>query len=769
MITLEDFYRNYEKFRYLPNLEQRQALEAPPDRPLFVVAGPGTGKTTCLTLRILKLILVDGLSPQSILATTFTKKAAEELRSRILGWGFRLLEELEQDPELSESTKTKLQKLDINQILTGTLDSLCEQILRDYREPGTQPPILVDEFVSKTLMLREGLFKNQRFKNETLEQFLLKFQNGSRFNFNIGAKNNYLLQIWDRRFQDQVDWDKFLGSLDQPELAETLREVMRDYKASLDEQLMVDFAILEQALLERLRDRKLQEFTQTIRAVLVDEYQDSNLLQESIYFELSQASQAALTVVGDDDQSLYRFRGATVELFSRFDERHQKFFEETPKIIFLRTNYRSTKNIIKFVNDYVTLDAQYQEVRVQSKPPLIAGGDAEEGLPILGMFRPTMEELAQDLAEFIEQVFRGDGYRLPNGEIIQCAEGEGDVGDCALLCSSPREFNAAGKIRLPGLLRKQLEVERQIPVFNPRGQILTQIPRVALLGGLLLEALDSDGSITDGIKRLDNDTLTTFGDWRDVATDHLRSPDTPQELKDFIEGWANRRSRVGYVWPRSVPLLDLIYAITHFFPDFYDDPEGQVFLEVFTRQLCAAEQIGKFKGRVLHELDNPDLSNASIREHLRNFLSPIASGTVKVNEELMETFPRDSLSIISIHQAKGLEFPLTIVDVGSEFKSNHYTQAFNRFPRQEGTPQILENMVRRHTSLDTDTRSGRDRCFDDLYRQYLVAYSRPQQILLLLGLESALPRDKKPIPNIALGWQRTGESEWQNAFPFCSI
>jgi DNA helicase-2/ATP-dependent DNA helicase PcrA len=709
--------------------------------------------------------LVDGLPPEGILATTFTKKAAEELRSRILGWGFLLLEELEQDPEIADITKEQLRKLDINQILTGTLDSLCEQILRDYREPGTQPPILIDEFVSKTLMLREGLFKDQRYRNGELEQFLLEFQNNNRFGFNTGKKNDYLLQLWDRQFQDQVDWGSFLASLDKPDVADTLREIMQDYRAALDEELMVDFAILEQTLLERLQERKLAEFTEKIQAVLVDEYQDSNLLQERIYFELSQVSQAALTVVGDDDQSLYRFRGATVELFSRFDERHHGFFGETPKTVFLRTNYRSTKNIIDFVNNYVTLDHQYQEVRVKSKPPLIAGGNAEQGLPILGMFRENIDELATDLADFIEKVFRGNGYHLPNDELIQCAEEGGDVGDCALLCSSPRERKQDGSLRLPGLLREKFS--DRLSVFNPRGQTLTEELRVALLGGLLLEALDGDGLVIEGTNNLDNSSLTTFDNWREVAMDYLRSPQAPQALKDFIEGWANRQTNPR--WKRSVPVLDLIYAITHFFPAFYDDPEGQVFLEVFTRQLSASEQVSKFKGRVLWESENPDLSNASVRELLRNFLSPIASGSVGVNEELMETFPRDRLSIISIHQAKGLEFPLVIIDVGSEFKTNHHSQAFKRFPKKEGTSQIIENMVRSHTTLNVDTRSGGDRCFDDLYRQYFVAYSRPQEILLLVGLDSALPRDRKPIPNVALGWQRTGQSEWLNAFPFHSI
>src|ERR1700730_16332322 len=158
MISLDDFYRVYAAtFGRSPNTDQRKALEAPPTEPLFIVAGPGTGKTTCLTLRIMKLVLVDGIPPKGILATTFTRKAASELRSRILGWGFRLIEALQADSELSGKQKEDLRRVDINQVITGTVDSICEEVLRRFRSPGEQPPILVDDNVSKTLLLREGL------------------------------------------------------------------------------------------------------------------------------------------------------------------------------------------------------------------------------------------------------------------------------------------------------------------------------------------------------------------------------------------------------------------------------------------------------------------------------------------------------------------------------------------------------------------------------------------------------------------------------------
>src|SRR5206468_1635625 len=74
----------------------------------------------------------------------------------------------------------------------------------------------------------------------------------------------------------------------------------------------------------------------------------------------------------------------------------------------------------------------------------------------------------------------------------------------------------------------------------------------------------------------------------------------PRELRGFVEQWGRRDpGRRGYVWPKSVGAIDLVYALVHYFPNLHDDPEGQVYLEVFTKQLTACAQIGKFDGRVV--------------------------------------------------------------------------------------------------------------------------------------------------------------------------
>jgi DNA helicase-2/ATP-dependent DNA helicase PcrA len=774
MILIEDIYRALGTFRYPPDNEQSKVVEKTADGALFIVAGPGSGKTTCLTLRILKLVLVDQLPPRSILTTTFTVKAAQELRSRILGWGFRIIDALKADPKIGKEDKERLENIDINQVWTGTLDSLCEQLLRDYRAPGTQPPVLADDFVAKTLLLRQGIFNDRRDQDPDLDSLLLSIHSdaNNQFGFHIGSKVGLMQSIWDRRFQDLVDWNDFLnnGSAEIIKSRQVLDAGLSDYARALSERGMVDFALLEYEVLERLRKGQLTEFTQDLQVVLVDEYQDTNLLQEQIYLELATACKGALCVVGDDDQSLYRFRGATVDLFSNFIERYKGRFRREPDQIYLSVNYRSTQTIVNFVNNYAKLDAYYQTVRVSGKPALNHGSRADRGQPILAMFRDTREQLAADLATFIHAVFRGGGFATAGIDPIIRDSLRGDVGDCALLCSSPEEYSSSGEARLPRLLRDQLLNKTPgITVFNPRGEDFAGIRIVSIFGGLLAECLDPGGRTQDTISGLSRDTIDTLNQWRQVAIDYASGEDASKELIEYAEGWLDRDpKRSGFEWPRSVAIIDLIYGLVHYFPELHDDPEGQVYLEVFTRQLGACEQIGKFKGRLVHDPSNPGLSEASVKELLRDFLSPIASGTVQIDEELIDAFPRDRLSILSIHQSKGLEFPITIVDVGSDFKSNHAAHAFKRYPKTGGPSHRLEDLLRPHTPLGKEKRLQVDRAFDDLYRQYFVAFSRPQDVLLLVGIRPTFPGGR--VINVATGWQRSGACNWQGSnLPFLEI
>jgi DNA helicase-2/ATP-dependent DNA helicase PcrA len=773
MITLDQFMRAMrESTNRVPNAGQHQAVEPPETASLFLVAGPGTGKTATLTMRMLKLIFVDGVSPLGILATTFTKKAAQELRSRLLSWGYAVQEHLLTMEKLNRSDLLWLERVDVNQVRTGTIDSVCEEILRDFRDPGTDPPVLADQFVSETLLLRQGLFQSDRYRDDDLDKFLCDVRGTGRFGWNIGAKNDIVRTVWDRRHHDQINWSKFAnsgGTNEEKEALKHLNDALTDYAKELGNRLMVDFAQLEQTVCDRLASGGLTEFTNELKVVLVDEYQDTNLLQERLYFELAKRCDGALTVVGDDDQSLYRFRGATVDLFSNFEARFNDAVGKKPKKIFLNENYRSSTVIIDFVNRYATLDAGYQSMRVAGKPPLVNPNPRVSEVPILGMFRETISQLAKDLAIFIQRVTRGEGYEVKGQTIKVDDRNCGDVGDCALLCSSPQEYGHGDprKERLPLLLKRELEsLTPVIPVFNPRGQDLASIPSVERLGGLLLECLDPNGFIQVSTGGLSNEIQTTFNAWRATAITWLKSNKKLKPLQDFVGGWADRKSRPGYRWPKSAPCIELLYALIHWMPEFHDDPEGQVYLDVFTRQLGAAEEVSGFKARIVTDPDKAGITRHSIAHLLQYFLAPIASGTVGVDDELIESFPRDRLNVLSIHQSKGLEFPLVIVDVGSDFKTRHRAQAFKRFPTQPGPPHNLEDLMRPYSPLAGLKRGGTDRAFDDLYRQYFVAFSRPQDVLLLVGLNTTKPGGD--VENVATGWDRTGVNHWK-PLPFLEI
>ena len=124
------------------------------------------------------------------------------------------------------------------------------------RLPGSrqQPPVLIDEFVAGTLMLRAGLFEDERHKDADLDAFLKKIAGSSGWGFNVGRKTNLLQQIWDRRYQDQVKLDAFVkkGPKVEGVARGVIGEAIAAYAGELQEREVVDFALLEHEVFTRL-------------------------------------------------------------------------------------------------------------------------------------------------------------------------------------------------------------------------------------------------------------------------------------------------------------------------------------------------------------------------------------------------------------------------------------------------------------------------------------------------------------------------------------
>jgi len=151
---------------------------------------------------------------------------------------------------------------------------------------------------------------------------------------------------------------------------------------------------------------------------------------------------------------------------------------------------------------------------------------------------------------------------------------------------------------------------------------------------------------------------------------------------------------------------------------------------------------------------------------LRDILTPIAENVVDVDEDLLTHLPRNHLNVMTIHQSKGLEFPLVIVDVGADFKMDHPKQRFKRFPSAPSNVAVAEDDLAPYTEVGAlrTRRTAMDRTFEDLIRLYYVAFSRPQTALLLVGHTNLLAYQCK-IKNVATFWQQSGAWPWRANTP----
>ncbi len=798
----EDIIVNTLKRDISSNKDQRKSISANANESLFIVAGPGSGKTTVIVLKILKYIFVDDIPPESILATTFTRKAANELYSRVLSWGDQIKNYLldnmnEEDPIKQLEQTIHLEKqIDLNKINIGTTDSIAEDLLRVHREPGTNQPLVIEEFVAKSAMTNV-LLKNNRYLDENLKEYLAGFISQEKIE-EPSKMAEIILEIKDRIYFDQVDFNQLYDKLKEGGGAKLALDCIVDYENELKKRNIIDFVMLESKFLKKIKENKLDIFLENIKIILIDEYQDTNLIQEDIYFTMAKSAlknNGGITVVGDDDQSLYRFRGATVDLFTNFMERTKDKLGIDVEEINLRTNYRSTENIINHCNKFVELDNEYQNARVDEKPKIIAPDFDKNKIPVLGMFRNNPEMLSRELTKLInnlinkgevtlkvQRILNQDYYnKLNNNHSLQEMDKEkrenikkckkldkiklklddefGSASDIAILSFSPKEMKG-GNPTFTYYLRKNLKKLKQpIEVFNPRGRDLQEIKIVSIFCGLILECIDPEGIFQKSDKQIQNLANRNMTRWRLAAREYLKlnpEPREPVSLNEFVISWQNRNPKGYDKWPKTASLMELAYKLTTWIDAFQDDVEGIVYLEAITRSIKQTGFFNNYSGNIVFDDYH---EKASVLEAIWNIFIPIATGGVGIDEDLLETLPDDRINIMSIHQSKGLEFPLVIVDVGSKFTKNHVRTQNLRFPKLPPKNKTIEDRVRTFSSIGESKRDEKNRAFDDLTRLYFVAFSRAENVLLLIGLNSAIDgyvsKNKlQQIPNVALGWNR---------------
>ena len=313
------------------------------DGALLVIAGAGTGKTRVITERIRYLLESDStLLGENILGLTFTNKAAGEMKARVV-----------------KSTGERGKE-----VVLATFHSFCETILREI-----DPNRLALEQVDHWILLRRNLARLQLEKFRRLAepgQFLNDFiQFFSRCQDELVSSEDY--QAFADQLAAELEADKSLLDDDTyKERAEQValqQEIARAYRASeeilRDKRCMaINGSIAEAVTVLKSEPKRLRQLRERYKHILVDEFQDTNIAQLELLYLLSDSSRN-IVVVGDNDQAIYRFRGASFGSFKLFLQRFTNWTEgqdSTPYRVSLTHNYRSTPNILRVATQAIGMN-----------------------------------------------------------------------------------------------------------------------------------------------------------------------------------------------------------------------------------------------------------------------------------------------------------------------------------------------------------------------------------------------------------------------------
>lgn len=640
--------------------------------PLLIIAGPGSGKTKTLVERTIYLLTEKNVSPSEIMLSTFTKKAANELFLRI-----------------SNRLKEKNVNINLNDMYIGTMHSIFNRCIEENIEYSDFLPNItnlddVDQkfFLFTKLKLFKGLPGYNKF-------FTL-----------IPCRTS-----WDKA-KKILDWldnlnESGINLEDREIIGEEiifLREAQKLYKELLISHNSIDFSNIQAEFLRILlkNPEVLEKFNEKIKYIMIDEYQDTNTIQERIIFLLGQKYKN-LCVVGDDDQAIYRFRGGNVKNILEFSAR----FSGDCKIVNLDINYRSDIDIIRFCREWIRR-LNWGEYRHEKD---IRFPENKPVLPTKSVIRVG----GKNSRDWQENIYKFIKTLKTTGKI-------NDYNDVAFLSHGLQTIQVKE-------LKKYLE-SKGIEVYSPRSRMLFEKEEIKLLIGALLVYYPQNKYLVFGET---NATQKVFYYYKECMNTLRKYVGMDEELKKYlIEERRKNATRESFL-----SFKDVFYELLQFstFKKYFEF-ENKTDLEIYdTHNLSILVNIFT-KYDSLTNIE--EITNENLNKYLRYFFMTYLkylSESKKDEYEDKERFPKNSLPFLTFHQSKGLEFPVVMVD-------SLYSTPFLKDRTYEDDLKEKFKIV--------DPREIPDlRVSYDFWRLYYTAFSRAQDLLVLTA-----PEEKKSLSGI---------------------
>lgn len=679
-----------------PNPDQLAAIEAT-EGPVVIIAGPGSGKTFTLVERLVRLVQQHGAKPEQLLVVTFTEKAARELVTRVSN---RLL-------ELGIS-------FNINEMYIGTFHSICLRMLKDYRE--------------LTRLKRNFTLFDQFDQQYFLYQRLNRFSEISDIDLVTGKEQSgrwnratQLMKWLNKVAEEALDIEALKAGNDPAIVA--LGHATEFYEELLREQNALDFSGIQAEALRLLHDHPaaLAELRLRLTHIMVDEYQDTNTIQERLLFLLA-GDQQNICVVGDDDQGLYRFRGATIRNILEFPESFPVGRCQQER---LTVNYRSTPDIISFYNRWIAEEDWRDGGKVFRFDKTIVPRDATfpDTPSVVRLSQSDQGDFHQEVCAFL--------HRLR-------AEGLTDWNQIAFLFRSVKNDKVLS-------LARYLD-EQGIPVYSPRSNLFFEREEVRLMIGALIFLFPQFPSIRQTREGME----LAIWDYYDHScfqafAAELRKPENAGLLA-FVRPLAKRH--LAMPGPADYGFTGLFYQLLQFslFSRFLDeDAMKGVDKGRASRNLALLSQLlTKFEYLHFITVVNPEYLERDLVNLFNQFLRFLFDGGIDEYEDDSEYAPSGCVSFLTIHQSKGLEFPVVVCG------------SLEAVPRKQWTDidVAMEAYLAKPPFEPLDRIKG-----FDFRRLFYTAFSRAQN-LLVLATEEKERHGRSPSKYFAEVWK--GLPSWRD-------